>query len=140
METIRPAVQALIAAGNVEFDEVENLTPPCNLVEARALIPAWTDSSFARALDRALVHLKLGPPPTTPWWALYQLLQSIQKDIERPISQAFARQLAQTLASAMDAANGPPPNSTGYIVTVWDLANEAQKRLAAWPATTPPQE
>jgi len=139
-ETIRPAVQALIAAGNVEFDQVEHLTPPCNVAEARALIPAWTNSSLCRALDRALIDLKLPGAPPSAWWTLYFDLQLAEKSINRPVSQAFARQLAQTLATDMDAVNGPPSDASGYVITVWDLAAEAQKRLNAWPATPPAQQ
>jgi hypothetical protein len=140
-ETIRPAVQALIAAGNVEIDQVEHFDPPCNLVEAEALIPAWTNSAFARVLDRTLINLRL--VQTSPWWTVYQVLQEVEKNINRPIGQAQAQALNSQLAAALAGIGNvttPATTPTGYLLTAFNLANEAQKRLAAWPATPPAQQ
>lgn len=134
--TIRPAIAALISRGQVEMAEVENFFP-VTTDESQALIPAWTNSTLARCIDYSLRKLKLAPASTDPWWTLYDNMLLVKSSICRPIGQAYANSLAGTLTAAMTAISIPP--GSGELGRVWSLAIEAQKRLAAWPATPPVQ-
>ena len=140
---IRIVIEALVTRGNVEVDEVEHLDPPCTVEEARALIPAWTNSALARVLDRTLNHLRFDHNPPSPWWALYFCLQIVQKSISRPIGQVYAHALAVQLASALAGVGNvtePITKPSGYLLETFLIATEAQQRLAAWPAIIPVQQ
>ncbi len=132
LETIRPIIQQLIARGAVEIDEVEHLDPPCNSAETHALIPAWTNSSISRVLDRGLVNVKIANQTmANPTWRLYLDLQEAQKSIERPISQIYAGSLAAILEVGL-AATQPATTENGYLLFVWQLGSEIQKRFKNW--------
>jgi hypothetical protein len=134
---IRSAIQALITRGQVEMAEVEPYFPVSS-DESTALIPAWTNSTLARCIDFSLRKLKLNAgEPTSPWWSLYNNMLEVKASICRPISQPYAKNLAASLSADFTAIGIPPGG--GEIGRVWQLAVEAQKRLANWPSTPPVQ-
>lgn len=141
-EVIRPFVQRLIDRGQVEYRELDGLLPVCNAVESAALIPAWTNSSFSRALERTLISLRFITPPPSPWWTLYYTLQKVRDAVDRPIGKAYATELATELATSLAGIREifiPITAPTGYLLRAFTLATDAERRLANWPLDIPSQ-
>jgi hypothetical protein len=125
---IRPEIQKLIDRGRVEISEIEHLH--CTQEEAAALIPALTNYSLARRLDRTLINLHLADPPTTELdadlWRLYWAADSARKHLERNLRDAPLADLIDAALAKVPAPAMPPAR---YRDALCVLAAEAAKRL-----------
>lgn len=131
---IRPEIIALVNRGSVEIREVQHLD--CSKIEADALIPALTNDSFARRLDRVLSNIKI-PTASCEYeeklWSLYNACAAAQKRLERKEDVGAHSTYDDTLVAQLEAALAPfgPPTRPGLTyVGAWHvMAANAVERL-----------